>query len=115
MSSFSTPGSFVPENAFSDYRVKNRMQVQNVTQTYKGDSNISPSGILPQPHKEILGRQINTGQYYTHEASAVSVMGKAPSLEQAYGVSSLVGRSGGRGIVGINDKDCQLPETILIG
>ena len=64
---------------------------------------------MPQPHKEIFGRQINTGQYYTHEASAVSVMGKAPSLEQAYGVSSLVGRSGGRGIVSINDK--RLPIT----
>ena len=110
VSSFSTPGSFVPENAFSDYRVKNRMQIQNVAQAVqRGDSNISPASVLPQPHKEIIGRQINTGQYYSHEASSVSVNGKAPTLEQAYGVSSLVGRSGGRGIVSINDK--RLPIT----
>lgn len=104
VSSFSTPGSFTPENAFSDYRVKDRMQSQNTLQAIqRGDSNIAPSSIMPQPHKEILGRQINTGQYYSPDQSAVNVMGKVPSLEQAYGVSSIVSRSGGRGLVTIND------------
>ena len=104
LSSFTTPGSFVPENAFSDYKVQNAMKLQNVVQaSQRADSNISPDAILPRPHKEIIGRQINSGQYYSQEQTAINAMGKVPSLEQAYGVSSIIGRSGGRGMITIND------------